>query len=113
MEAVRAAGSNLQGDNQQALLTTSLYGQQSTATLSEADVSELTGMAGVFQEGDFPLSGELQQQTQHQQQEEQATAQVQVTTSLPWIFLRHWFGKTEKSIETVRVGMSKTHQCDN
>lgn len=74
MEAVRAAGSNLQGDNQQALLTTSLYGQQSAATLSEADVSDLTGM--VFHEGDFSLSGELQQQAQHQQQEEQATTQV-------------------------------------
>ena len=81
MEAVRAAGSNLQGDNQQALLTTSLYGQQSAATLSEADVSELTDMASVFQEGNFPLSGELQQQTQHQQQEEQTTTQVQVDTS--------------------------------
>lgn len=78
MEAVRAAGSNLQGDNQQALLTTSLYGQQPAATLSEADVSDLTGMTGVFQEGDFPLSGDLQQQTHHQQQEEQGTTQVKV-----------------------------------
>lgn len=82
MEAVRAAGSNLQGDNQQALLTTSLYGQQSAATLSEADVSELTGMTGVFQEGDFPLSGELQQQAHHQRQEEQGTTQVHTKTLL-------------------------------
>ncbi|XP_042237622.1 zinc finger protein 236-like isoform X2 [Homarus americanus] len=71
MEAVRAAGSNLQGDNQQALLTTSLYSQQ-TATPSlhdtEVMVPDLTGMASVFQEGDFPLSGDLQQQSQHHQQ---------------------------------------------
>nr|XP_053626757.1 zinc finger protein 236-like isoform X2 [Cherax quadricarinatus] len=74
MEAVRAAGSNLQGDNQQALLTTSLYGQQTTsATLTDTEVivPDLSGMASVFQEGDFPLSGDLQQQTQHQQQVQQ------------------------------------------
>ncbi|KAG7160216.1 Zinc finger protein 236-like 2, partial [Homarus americanus] len=74
MEAVRAAGSNLQGDNQQALLTTSLYSQQ-TATPSlhdtEVMVPDLTGMASVFQEGDFPLSGDLQQQSQHHQQVQQ------------------------------------------
>lgn len=79
MEAVRAAGSNLQGDNQQALLTTSLYGQ--SANLSEADVSELTGMTGVFQEGDFHLPGELQHQAHHQQQEEQGTTQVHTESS--------------------------------
>ncbi|KAK8394013.1 hypothetical protein O3P69_006305 [Scylla paramamosain] len=102
MEAVRAAGSNLQGDNQQALLTTSLYGQQSTATLSEADVSELTGMAGVFQEGDFPLSGELQQQTQHQQQEEQATAQV-----LPAAF-GQGVGEEELTLADLQTGVENS-----
>ncbi|KAK4304403.1 hypothetical protein Pmani_023646 [Petrolisthes manimaculis] len=95
MDAVRAAGSNLQGDNQQALLTTSMYAQQAASAaaaaaaaaanasgLTDQDVvSDLTGMTGVFQEGDFPLSGELQQaqqQGQQQQghQDDQTTVQV-------------------------------------
>lgn len=98
MEAVRAAGSNLQGDNQQALLTTSMYNQQAASAaaaaaaaanasatasgLTDQDVvSDLTGMTGVFQEGDFPLPGELQQTQQqgHQQQgqqDDQTTVQV-------------------------------------
>lgn len=100
MEAVRAAGSNLQGDNQQALLTTSMYAQQAASAaaaaaaaaaanasatasgLTDQDVvSDLTGMTGVFQEGDFPLPGELQQtqqqgQQQQGQQDDQTTVQV-------------------------------------
>ncbi|XP_071523209.1 uncharacterized protein [Panulirus ornatus] len=81
MEAVRAAGSNLQGDNQQALLTTSLYSQQTTTSgLSDTEVivPDLTGMTSVFQEGDFPLSGDIQQQSQHQQQVQQDLTTTQV-----------------------------------
>lgn len=84
MAAVRAAGSNLQGDNQQALLTTSLYSQQNTTpSLSDTEVivPDLTGMTSVFQEGDFPLSGDLQQQSQHQQQVQQDLTTTQVGNS--------------------------------
>lgn len=112
MEAVRAAGSNLQGDNQQALLTTSLYGQQSSATLSEADVSDLTGMTGVFQEGDFPLSGELQQQAHHQQEEEQGTTQVQ--TEVSYCLLNIWEA-VKRIIEFDSFNVSCFfffHECD-
>lgn len=82
MAAVRAAGSNLQGDNQQALLTTSLYGQQSATTTSLSDsevvVSELTGINSVFQEGDFPLSADLQHTAQHQQVQQHNLTATQV-----------------------------------
>lgn len=79
MEAMRAAGSNLQGNNQ-ALLAATLYSQQAaTPSLSDSDVivPDLAGMTSVFQEGDFPLSGDLQQQAQHQhQQEDLSSSQV-------------------------------------
>ncbi|XP_068241557.1 zinc finger protein 236-like isoform X1 [Palaemon carinicauda] len=75
MEAVRAAGSSLQGDNQQALLTASLYSQQAvTPSLSDPDVidSDLANMTNVFQEGDFALTDDnLPSQTHHQQQGQQ------------------------------------------
>ncbi|KAK7069014.1 hypothetical protein SK128_017863 [Halocaridina rubra] len=74
MEAVRAAGSSLQGDNQQAILTASLYGQQGSApSLSDADVivPDLANMTHVFQEGDFPLSDDIQDHSQHQQHSQQ------------------------------------------
>nr|XP_027215695.1 zinc finger protein 236-like [Penaeus vannamei] len=85
MEAMRAAGSNLQGNNQ-ALLAATLYSQQAaTPSLSDSDVivPDLAGMTSVFQEGDFPLSGDLQQQAQHQhqhQQEDLSSSQVLPTS---------------------------------
>nr|XP_045610997.1 zinc finger protein 236-like isoform X2 [Procambarus clarkii] len=85
MEAVRAAGSNLQGDNQQALLTTSLYSQQSAATnLTDAEVivPDLTGMASVFHEGDFSLPSELQQQSQQQLQQDHQVLPAAFTQSV-------------------------------
>ncbi|CAL4095859.1 unnamed protein product, partial [Meganyctiphanes norvegica] len=77
LEAVRAAGQNLQGDNQQALLTASLYSQQATTpatTLGQTEVivSDLAGMTSVFSESDFPLTGD----TGPQQQQQQGHAQV-------------------------------------
>ncbi|XP_076046587.1 uncharacterized protein LOC143028419 isoform X2 [Oratosquilla oratoria] len=85
MQAVRAAGSSLQGDSQQALITSNLYSQQQSGrsmgglTEPEMIVPDLNGISNVFQEDDFNLETPGTGENANQDQNNQESTQLHIS----------------------------------